>query len=298
MDTQTAADLLAVTVPHDEGGRVAGFGQSEQRMCLGGFIWRRWDPHQASTLWGKHYESWEASGAESRWLADWAHSRPVRPSRIDFAFDLAVTDDVLSDHVAHAIIDPSKPTHTREGFSLGINGQGGTNTHYVGSSSSDRRIRIYRRDLLHPYLLDQFGHPVLRVELVLKGPHARSAWDLWATDRTRAIEAAAAHVHSMCGFTVRDEVGTVPPLVDPAPVAEPAQDLHQLLIQYGPTLAMYFDAGVDLVSLANEANAIASRMTTHRSTNKRRLIEAIGPHHLEDAVRNLMHSAKARHASA
>jgi hypothetical protein len=297
MPTQTASDLLAVTVPHDEGGRVAGFSQSEQRMCIGGFIWRRWDPHQASTLWAKDYESWEASGAESRWFADWAHGRTVRPSRVDVAFDFAVTDDVLSDHVVHAITDPQHPTHTREGLSLGINGQAGTNTHYIGSLKSDRRIRIYRRDLLHPYLLQQFGHPVLRVELVLKADHARAWWNVWTDDKTKAIEAAAAHVQSMCGFIVRDTVGTVPPLADPAPVAEPASEIFQFLIQHGPTITKLFDAGIDLVSLANEHTDTVSQRTSIRAANSLRRYRTVGADAIEEAVRMLIHARK-RHASA
>lgn len=301
MGSQTAADLLAVTLPHDDGGRVAGFAQSEQRLCLGGKIWRRWDPHQSAKVWGNEYESWEASGFESQWLSKWAPGRDVRPSRVDIAFDYEVTDDVLSDRIRESIEDPAHPGFTREGVSLGINGQAGTNTHYVGAFESERRIRIYRRDLLHAYLVQQVGHPILRVELQLKRAHARAWWDLWATDATNgtkhAYEAAAAHVYAMCGLVVRDVVGTVPNIVHPDASGNAGQAVFQFITQHVRMLKACHDAGVDLVSLTNEADAIASDRTSRRAVNTSREFQSVGADDIESVVRMLL-TAKARHASA
>lgn len=288
MGTDTAADLLAVTLEHEPGKAVQGFGQSEQRVCLGGHVWRRWDPHQSSERWGTDYESWDASSGESRWLAGWCRGRPVRPSRIDVAFDYCVTDDVLADAVAAAIADPAKPTHTREGCSLGISGQGGVNTLYVGAASSDRRMRIYRRDLKDAYLLAQFGHPVLRVELVLKREHAQAWWPIWETDEPAAMAAAAAHVHSMSGLVVRDVLGTVPKLKDRDADAEAGQAVFQFIQQHGRMLEAIFSTGVDLVSLTSEASTVASRMTAHRTANTVRDFQAVGADAIEQVVRTLL----------
>jgi len=292
MGSQTAADLLAVTVPDEPGFGKPGFARTERRMCLGGTCWRRWEPSGESAKWGLDYESWEASGDESRWLAAWASGRPVRPSRVDICFDYRVEPDTTADVLA-AI---AAPVAEAAGFSMGINGQADHNTHYVGSAKSERRIRIYRRDFKHAQLLGQFGGPVLRVELVLRDDFARDWWEVFAADPEAGMAAAAAHVQFMTGLVVRDGVSVIPKPHDATQAAEVGQQVLQFLQQNSGIIEAIRVAGVDLFGWAGRVQDLASRSTQARTAKRVKSFCDVGADAIEQAMSESLTCRSIAHA--
>lgn len=261
--------LMADTSEHAPGGSRPGFKKSEERACWAGTCWRRWEPLQASSEYGMNYESWEWSSDVSSTPARDLRGFDVRPSRVDVAFDFKVPEKLLSDH----IIRRCESWIEERGTDVGISGsKKGVNTRYVGSSKSDRRVRIYRRDLKGTALFDET--PVLRVELILRGDRSLEWWKVWEVDDREGYRAAAAHVHEMMGLVV-GEIGTIPERV-PEPAIDHAQQVLEFFKQHGSTISTYQAAGFDVLDLAKQISDQSRRETKWRNARKLRAIRNVG----------------------
>lgn len=263
MGTEAAEELLAWMPLREEGRPTTGFAKSERRDCIGGWCWRKFEPFAESKEWGRRYESWEwASGLAG--LAVGTLPDAVRASRVDVAWDFQCDGSYTADKLVELV----KPHAKSKRIKLGISGEGGVNTHYVGSRQSERRLRIYRRDLREGKGLFEFV-PKIRVELELHG-EAAAAWvALFQSDRDAAYAAAAKHVHEASGLRV-GVLGEVPEL-EVRPEVEPAAELWQFLEQHGERVLAWHEAGVGLVQLARRFQRLRSRMTEWRSQRRRRL---------------------------
>lgn len=280
------ADLLAETRLDEPGRAVRGFQASETRLSLGGSCWRRYRARQASREWSTFYESWEWSGSSASWPSLWLRGRLVRPTRVDLAFDFRVDDCFTADDLAGAIAGHGE----RRGLSPGVCGQGGRNTRYVGSSQSEKRIRIYRKDWQDDTWAALWG-PTLRVELVLKGSQAAAWWGMWAEDTAAAMAAGAGIVADMIGWRVRDDLAPAPEVVQPEASAL-AERVLSLLDQCGATLVGLVDAGVPVVDLARVRLAVSSRATKWRVGKIGETVEEVGLEQLVWLVRELMGLAR------
>ncbi|MEX0701309.1 MAG: hypothetical protein WD069_04375 [Planctomycetales bacterium] len=164
-----------------------------------------------------------------------------RPSRVDLAWDFGCDDACTPDDVIGLI----EPHAKSAGYVIGIAGQDGRNTRYIGSPTSPRRLRIYRKDWEDEYYARTFG-PTMRVELILKGAHAAMWWLVWAADAVRGWAVGVGHVYEMTGFVLEREMQDVPAIkADPAVTAEVR--LRRFAKQYGPTIMAYYEAGVPLL---------------------------------------------------
>lgn len=256
VNAAVARDLLADTRLDEPGYARPGFKRSERRLTWGGLCWRKWEPLQPSNAFGLEYESWEWSGPAAACAAEFlAGKADCRPSRVDVAFDFECPESFMSDD----LVPHYQPWAVSKGISLGIAGQGGVNTHNVGSKQSDRWIRIYRKDLRDPVLMNLLG-PVLRIEPVLKGDLAVAWWETWRVSYDTALAGAAWHVHEMMGLRVQDSMHEVPPLVMPES-ADEAEELWQFLRQHGDRLAAWNRAGVPVADLAEKYDQRPSSRT-------------------------------------
>lgn len=288
----SGASLLADTMPDEDGTARAGFRRSEKRLCLGGHCWRRWEPHQASGTWGTQYESWEWSGPESGWAADRCRSLEGRPSRVDVAWDFPT--QMTSDELANQLLVVAEP----RGFTDGISGQNGVNTRYIGGKQSERRLRIYRKDLEDLLWAEIYG-PTLRVELVMKNETAHAWWPVWCRSRDEGFAAAAAHCDAMTGWAPQREVGEVPESV-PVEGLDEAASLFAFLQQHGPTLAAFEQAGVPVLELARDRVQQLNRHSASRYRRRVRSIREVGADRLVQLVGQMLRKpspAMARAAS-
>lgn len=256
----------------EEGKPLLGFARSELRQCLGGECWRRMEPHQSSKDFGLDYESWEASGEAALGLAfDLRGRGKVRPSHIDIAFDFSVKDAMTADVFWHLV----EPWSRRKGFKPGISGEDDVNTRYIGGKTSEKRIRIYRKDKQDAGFAEFFG-TVLRVELILKGDHARRWWRLYDRDEDAAKRAAGTIIHGMTGFRPVEGSEALPELEKPAGLAD-AQQLALFIEQHGARLLAYDAAGVDVLELARTAGVTRrNRMAESRFRKRVRSLLAAG----------------------
>lgn len=255
-----AEKLLGETIADEPAFGSRGFKAGEQRMCLGGYCWRRWEPHQPSTRWGLDYESWEWPGECARFAWTRLPVEDCRATRIDVAFDFQCSESCRPEDVAELVA----PWCRERGITPdGISGQGGVFTCYIGSKHSDRRVRIYRRDRLHEELLLDFG-PLLRIELELHDGHADALLEVFSSQGTEAGNAAAAaHIRELTGLEVQlcSEVPTLPAVED----ADQEQQLLQFIQQHGENVRAWHRMGVPLVQLCEAAAPTRSRMTRHRA---------------------------------
>jgi hypothetical protein len=240
--------------------------------------WRRWEPVTASKRYGKSYESWEWSGAAADHAAAFLVGKDAQPSRLDVAWDFAVAEGLMSGQV----VKPLAAFARKRGIKPGSSGHGGVYTRYLGSPSSDRRLRIYRKDLQDPATLLDLG-PVMRVELVVKGARARALWSVVA-DREAFYAAAAGHVLQMTGRAVQGDVAP-PPLVEVTADADLAQMVLAFVKQHGFTLKVMQMFGVNLDGLCRAYYGKASRMTWHRHHEKMRRLGGVDVKRAEVLVR-------------
>jgi hypothetical protein len=288
--------LVGETELEEAGSPRPGFKSSERRVCLGGSCWRRWEPHQPAKGWGLGYESWEWEGDAADGAAGRMRDRESRASRADVEFTYACEPGLTACQVVDAWRDPAKPEKTREGFVIGASGDEPWLTRYVGASSSERRVRVYRWDRKHLWLGGIEAPPLLRVELVLKGEHARSWWRAYqgAVDEGRRV--AAAHVHAMTG--VRLVTGSLEvPEREPDAVADVASDLFEFMEQNAGKIAAFEAAGVDVIGLARERAESARRETVWRMKQRVKRLKRAGPERVVDAVRSMM-GARAKRLNA
>lgn len=262
----------------------AGFAQSERREWLGGTVWRRWEPNQARQDWGKSYESWEWDGATSADAARQLAGRElVAPSRVDVRFDFEVEGDFRSDDFALAVEDWARDKNIDP---TGIAGSNGVYTRYIGSRSSDRFIRVYRKDLQSECFAFDHGQ-ILRVELVMRRKYAVGWWKLWNEGFERGIGSASAMIHAMTGFRPWDGEGELPQLE-----LESASDVGDKYLafmrQWGPFLFDLVSEGCDPVSTANLVMGGANQRVQRKSLQRRRRIGQIGSDQLENTVRRVI----------
>jgi hypothetical protein len=266
---QVAKGLIAESRVEEPGHGRPGFRESEKRAVMGGIAWRRWEPSQASGDWGTEYESWEFPSEPAIWGASWLRGRECRPSRVDVAWDFVVGQDATPDHLAEHL----RPYAEARGFSLGISGQDGRNTRYVGSASSKRRIRIYRKDWQRLMWGDIYG-PTIRVELIMRAEIAQAWWQVWDRDQDAGYAAAAGHVLDMSGLQVQ-EPGPVPELV-PVEGADEAAALFEFLDQHGPRLVAWERAGLPVLELARQRVERAGRTTVWRMKRLQHRVGEVG----------------------
>jgi hypothetical protein len=251
------------------------------------------EPHQSSARWGTDYESWEWDGSVAGLAADRCAALDGRPSRVDIAFDFEVHPDVIPDMVSDLIKGPDITTKdgdrhqaSKGGFSLGVAGQGGVNTVYVGSPRSDRRIRIYRKDRRDLFFRLQEG-PTLRVEVELHKEQAHAFWQEFQRDSQHATRVAAAHVEQMFGVRCMPSVTDLPEIVRPEGISE-AESLFKRFEQHSGWIMAADEAGLDVVRIAQEFTEGASRMTEYRRRKLAKSLQAIGPEMLRRMLRSML----------
>lgn len=253
--------LLAKTLPSEPGGARTGFKVSEHRVCMGGFVWRRWEPIQPSKDFGERYESWECESQASRWLDAEALALEARPTRLDYAYDFACDIDLFPRDVLSVFRHHLVKTRMEPHFA----GPESSCTVYVGSRTSDRRVKIYRRDLKDEALLLDGYPPMVRVEVELRGDAVRALWSHRKATGDDGKAIAATHVADLIGYAVQDHLDPLPPL--PAEATDEA-DVAQMLLQFIEQNASMLDAvrllGVDLSPFVRSRVAGFSRMTEWR----------------------------------
>lgn len=289
---QTVRDLLDWTRVGEPGYAVKGFARSEQRLCLAGTCWRRWEPSSQSKAFGTEYESWEWSGLSANLAAEFLATRECRPSRVDIAYDFECPASFRSDD----LVPYYEAWTVGRRITLGNAGQGGVNSRYVGARGSERRICVYRKDLQNKVFADLVGH-VLRIELRLRREKAQSWWQLWrrAPDGVRdslagqhGFAAAAWHIHDMTGLRVQDSMEEVPVLSLPDET-DAAQQVFELIRQHGDHIAALHEAGVPVLDLATDhAARKRNRMQLARSRRRRAELSRLDPKVLTDLVRRLL----------
>lgn len=292
--TRSAELLLAETEHAEEGQPGRGFKRSELRTCFGGQGWRRWEPVQSSPRWGAEYESWEWASSSAQWPASRLRGlEDVRPSRVDVAFDFAVDDDVRAERVIDRKLRRS--IERRRHCSVGMFTKDHQDvTRYVGTRSSDRSLKVYRKDLKDAAWLIERGH-VLRVELTLRDGRARAWWDVWKCCETRGIHAAAAHVQELTGRRVLATDEPVPPRLDePGVEAEAAQMVLEFVTQNAATLRLAADLGVDVFGLADRVAESWSKATRSRDRERRRKFAGTSAAAIEEWVTGLLASRTQR----
>lgn len=288
-----SAELVALTTFDEAGHGRQGFGASEKRLFKFVECWRRWEPVSASKRWGLDYENWEVASGGAALFADLlAAGRGFSPSRVDFAWTFKVPEGLLADHLAEVVSGVAES----QGMTMGISGQGGVNTWYVGSACSERRLRIYRKDLQDWSLLEAFGS-CMRIEVVLRDRHARAWWDTYERDRDEAAAAAAAHVEQMCGIVVGD-VGEIPPAMVEPP-ADVARSLAACVVQFGDTLFDVLKAGGvdDLIEMCEAKREASQRVTKWRSKQRQDEIRTRGLAAVLEQARSILSQRAAAIAS-
>ncbi|MEX2215091.1 MAG: hypothetical protein WD768_13230 [Phycisphaeraceae bacterium] len=265
-----------------------GFKQSELRTCQGGECWRRWNPVNKSPEWGTEYESWKFPGVAAKWAAEFLRGKEGRPSWIDFAFDYECDAGYLADH----LIDAVKGHTDERGLSVGIAGRDDVNTRYVGAPSSDRRVKVYRKDLQSAAWAANFG-PVLRVELTVKGKQAVALWLPWQVGKEEAATVAAAHLLDLLGLRVRPRVGEVPelPRIEGAAIAD---RVYTFLDQYAPMMAVLESMGLSWSELVHRRASMVNRMGRTRMKKLAGEVQAAGGVDAVGSLVNLMLSKKER----
>lgn len=308
--TGVSVDYLTVTIPsrlssrllrrtklEREGGYSEGFNQSELRLCEDGKVWRRFDPRESSNDYGREYESWKYNGPQATPAARYLRRLDdVRPTYVDVAFDFGCRPGDTSD----ALLEGCREWYQGRGLSDGINGNtrpdGQTdNTRYVGSRSSERRIKIYRKDLRSEAFGAMHG-PTLRVEITLKNQHARRWWAMltdYGFDRAYAV--AAAHIQDMSGMECHFGIDDVPELVQP-PQSPAAEQLCNTLRQCSGTLRAALESGIDVLDLVHCMTDAAGDRTAARIAAKKREFDAVGPREIEDICRLLIQYTGNRNA--
>lgn len=282
--------LLPVDGP---GASRVGFASSEARQLDGATVWRHSRPHQSHATLGRDFETWEAAGRTAHRLAELVDASEAQPSRVDVAFDHDCPSAYTSDDFAAA----AAPVVAARRLTLGISGQDGVNTRYVGSARSARRVRIYRKDLQNPAFASVFG-PLLRVELVMRSEFALRWWSLHAADPLGAQHAAASMVGQLTGFCPL-QCGHVPlPPLETPPATDAAQRLFSFVSQHGPLLEAAHDAGVDLVELARLVPRKGGRMAQKRRRDRLAFLTAQTPRELQRAFYALLSGSAGRDCSA
>jgi hypothetical protein len=210
--------------------------------------------------------------------------RKSRCTRADVAWDFQCDADLTAEDLLR-LLGWGGGSEFRERV-VQRRGKVGFETYYVGGQSSDRRVRIYRKDLEEPSWI--FG-PTLRVEGILTGDVAAAWWHVWCEDKARGYGVMAGHLAELLGVRVQEELAELPELVEPEG-AELAGSLFACLEQYGGLLAVCRQGRVNVLELAEEHQAAAPGNRMAKSRAKRRLqeITETGARLVEDLVREMI----------
>jgi hypothetical protein len=250
-----AAFLLSQTELIDKVVGRNGFRQAEHRTCMGGTTWRRFEPTQPQRAYGLAYESWEFSGPPGAWAADALRDKPGKPSRVDWAFDLYCPRDVTPAHFR----EQTRAHFEEAGFKPSWKGGEEDGTFYLGSPTSVRRMKVYRKDLQDKATLFTYGHPVMRLEVTLADECAASWWRIWRQDPDQAAGVMAAHLVEITGFRVAEPRSI--PVPETEPEVDQAQRVFRFIEQNASMILAARHIGIDVVDLAEHRMTHSSRKT-------------------------------------
>lgn len=257
---ESDAELVERTAFHAPGNARPGFQFSEERLLLGGTAWRRTNPIQPSKDYGDDYASWESSGRASDHLTRLALAVESRATRQDYAFDFACPADFYPRDILPVIRPHLDETRMVPRFV----GPEHSCTVYLGSPNSDRRVKIYRRDLKDPGLLADGLPPQMRVELTLTGDLGKSLWHHRRTTGVDGLAIASTHVAEIIGHAPYNDLEPLPLLRYTSEEADAAQMLLQFCKQHASTILACDARGIDLVAIANAQRGVFSRTTEWR----------------------------------
>ena len=283
MPALTAELLVESSDLEEVGGARPGFASSEKRRLLNFECWRRFDPWREHAKWGTDYESWEWSGEKASNTERWLRGKEMKATRVDIAFDFDVPERVTPENFMEGCERACKS----RGLVLGVAGADGVNTRYIGSSRSDRRIRIYRKDLQQLVWKTVTG-PTLRVELILKGDPAARFWEVWDEDRDLAKRLASRHVRDMCGEQLLDDDLVEIPQRERVAGMDEAEGLFTFVRQMGPKIAGYTKAGIDLVGLCEMRLLDLNRRSRSRHAKQVEGMKREGGPAIEKLVRRVL----------
>lgn len=276
---QVADDLVALTDLDEPGSQMPGFARSERRICMAGSCTRRFDPHTRSKRWGLDYESWVYSGATARYAMDSLIRKDCKPTRIDIAFDFDVHPDTLPEDIELLIVQACED----RGLGLHHSGPRKGYTLYVGSRTSERMIRVYRRDLKDP-LLALEGASILRVELELKGALCLAYWRDMAQSGSTGFEVASMHILDMIGYSPWDQLKHLPDVRR----VDDETDATQMVFQFVRQNAVMIEAcslyGLDIQAMARLRLLDASRMQDCRLRKKLAVMSGMPAERLQAAA--------------
>lgn len=272
--------LTLSTHPFEPGTPQRGFKSSERRLCPGGAVWRRWSPGQPSNHFGDDYESWETEAEASRWLDLASLPLDSRPSRQDYAFDFAVLPDLMPRDLLPLFRDHLAGTRIEPHFA----GPESSCTVYIGSRQSDRRVKIYRRDLKDPALLADGFPPMIRIELELRGDYGHALWQHRQATGADGLAVACTHIAAMIGYRVAEESQQLPSLIEASDEADASQMLFQFIHQNAGMLDAADRAGIDLAKLARARVHLFSRATEYRHAQRVGQLLAVDPRSLERSI--------------
>jgi hypothetical protein len=261
--------LVNMTQFREDGRPIAGFGASESRICLGGTCWRKMQPHQSEKAcgYGKNYESWEFSGPVAHSNIPKLVGLDCKPTRIDVAFDFKVDSAYTPDEWIESV----RSHFENKRLNDGISGQNDINTRYIGSKQSDRRIRVYRKDI-QDLVIAQCTGPCLRIELILKAAYAVAFWRILCESSDNAVRVAAAYITEMTGFVpLPDNTACLPHFEKKIPSKLPGRILN-FIKQYALFFKVVQNSKIDIQALIDTkySQAMNSKVARHRI----RLLEA------------------------
>jgi len=192
------------------------------------------------------------------------------PSRLDYAMDFSCPLDYFPRH----FIEDCRPWLNTHCVGIGVHTAGPEfeGTRYIGSRSSERMIRIYRKDL-EDKLIARTDGPVLRIELEAKGFHSkRIFFDGYKSGYNQAVLSSLQHCQLLTGVYF----GAHPSKLKNSNRLKNTNGfkrVYSLLNQYGPVISALMAAGVDLKGLSALKSSYSSNESRRRA---RRLVESLG----------------------
>jgi len=235
-----------------------GFAVAVKRLCPGGFVIRRSDPYSKAKKWGLDYESWQWPGCAAAWGAGLLRGEDVKATRFDVAWDFVVDPEFMPADVVNAV----RGHIERLGMEPGVSGPEKSCTYYIGARSSERMVRIYRKDIRDQVYGKLYG-PVMRLEVELKGHKAQECWATWQRDKESAFAMAGKQLQDLMGFRVRENVQYVEERTEKESLGLLGR-VASLINQRGMMMAACFAAGIPLDELCGLRVQGMSRTSDYR----------------------------------